>query len=326
MMTNAGELGRARATATRIFRSPRGSFIRAIATSSSPSTVSRAPPTISPITRRPAPDEKLRLLEEMRRTMLGETDAEPTAVALRAHHGRRAISARSMRSIFSLRFRRDVTKLRYGDWDDLMDYCRYSAMPVGRFVLDVHGEARATWPASDALCSALQVVNHLQDCGKDYRNLDRVYIPLDTFAAAGTGPEALGEARASPALLRAIAALAKRNAILLTRAKPFAAQIRDLRLALEVGVIQRLAEDLNRRLLDRDPLSERVHHRKSEAIACALSAVACFFGRAALAQIGAAGHRRRTSMTQDAAWAKSPANPLRSKRARKAVRSMPACA
>ena len=138
---------------------------------------------------------------------------------------------------------------------------------------------RAARPASDALCSALQVVNHLQDCGKDYRNLDRVYIPLDVFAASGTGPEALGEARASPALLAAIAAVAKRNAILLTRATPFAGQIRDCRLALEVGIIQRLAEDLNRRLLDRDPLSERVHHRKSEAVGLALSAAARVLGR-----------------------------------------------
>jgi squalene synthase HpnC len=224
------------------------------------------------------PDEKLRLLEEMRRTMLGETDAEPTSVALRAIMAPRNISPQHAVDLL-IAFSRDVTKLRYGDWDELMDYCRYSAMPVGRFVLDVHGEERWAWPASDALCSALQVVNHLQDCGKDYRDLDRVYIPLDIFAASGTGPEALGEARASPALLRAIAAVAKRNAILLTQAKPFAGQIRDFRLALEVGVIQRLAEDLNRRLLDRDPLSERVHHRKSEAIALALSAVACFFGR-----------------------------------------------
>jgi phytoene/squalene synthetase len=152
-------------------------------------------------------------------------------------------------------------------------------MPVGRFVLDVHGEERSAWPASDALCSALQVVNHLQDCGKDYRDLDRVYIPLDAFAASGIGPEALGEARASPALLGAIAAVAKRNAILLTRAEPFAGQIRDWRLALEVGVIQRLAQDLNRRLLNRDPLSERVHHRKSEAVGLALSAAARFLGR-----------------------------------------------
>ena len=63
----------------------------------------------------------------------------------------------------------DVTKLRYRDWDDLINYCSYSAMPVGRFVLDVHGESRSTWPANDALCAALQIINHLQDCGKDYR-------------------------------------------------------------------------------------------------------------------------------------------------------------
>ena len=62
-------------------------------------------------------------------------------------------------------------------------------MPVGRFVLDVHGESRATWPANDALCAALQIINHLQDCGKDYRNLNRVYIPLDAFAAAGAEVE-----------------------------------------------------------------------------------------------------------------------------------------
>jgi hydroxysqualene synthase len=224
------------------------------------------------------PDEKLRLLEEMRRTVLGETDAEPTAVALRAIMAARSLSPQHAVDLL-IAFSRDVTKLRYQDWDELMDYCRYSAMPVGRFVLDVHGEDRSAWPASDALCSALQVVNHLQDCGKDYRDLDRVYIPLDTFAAYGAGPEALGEARASPALLGAIAAIAERNASLLTQAKPFAGQIRDFRLALEVGVIQRLAEDLNRRLLNCDPLSERVHHRKSEAVGLALSAMAGFFGR-----------------------------------------------
>ena len=75
-------------------------------------------------------------------------------------------------------FRLDATKLRYRDWDDLMDYCRYSASPVGRQLLDLHGESRDTWPPSDALCSALQVLNHLQDCADDYRALDRVYLPL----------------------------------------------------------------------------------------------------------------------------------------------------
>jgi phytoene/squalene synthetase len=54
-------------------------------------------------------------------------------------------------------FRLDATKLRYRDWDDLMGYCRYSAAPVGRQLLDLHGERRDTWPAADALCAALQV-------------------------------------------------------------------------------------------------------------------------------------------------------------------------
>ena len=94
-----------------------------------------------------------------------------------------------MPPICSEAFRRDVTKLRYADWGELMDYCRYSAMPVGRYVLDVHGETRATWPLTDALCAALQIINHLQDCAKDYRALDRVYLPLDTMAAQGATPE-----------------------------------------------------------------------------------------------------------------------------------------
>ena len=134
-------------------------------------------------------------------------------------------------------FRMDVTKLRYENWDEVIHYCRYSAMPVGRFVLDVHGESTATWPASDALCAGLQVNNHLQDCGKDFRDLNRVYIPVDALAAAGAAPEELGASRASPKLLRCIHDLAARNACLLAEGEPFSAQIENTRLALEVAVI-----------------------------------------------------------------------------------------
>src|SRR5437762_7725043 len=102
----------------------------------------------------------------------------------------------------------DVTKLPYRDWDDLMNYCSFSAMPVGRYVLDLHGESRATWPANDALCAALQIINHLQDCGKDFRALDRVYIPQDALAAAGADVAALGEKEATLALRACIGRLA----------------------------------------------------------------------------------------------------------------------
>src|SRR5919107_1411517 len=96
-------------------------------------------------------------------------------VTLRTTLRERALSPGHARDLLKA-FRLDATKRRYRDWDDLMHYCAYSAMPVGRYVLDVHGESRATWPASDALCAALQVINHVQDCGADYRALDRVYI------------------------------------------------------------------------------------------------------------------------------------------------------
>ncbi len=218
---------------------------------------------------------KLELLEEMRATLQGECDAAPDALALRETlraHGLSNVHALDLLEAFG----RDVTKLRTANWGELMDYCRYSAMPVGRFVLDVHGEPKSAWPANDALCAGLQVINHLQDCAKDYRALDRVYIPQDFLAAAGLTVEALGEAKASPALKDVIGSLARRTAELIAQARPFASQIRDTRLALEVSIIQRLAEDLAARLVRRDPLSERVHHRRSETLALAASSIARF--------------------------------------------------
>ena len=217
------------------------------------------------------PHEKLAHLAIMRATLAGDRDDNPEALALRKVQEARGLTAQHGLDLLEA-FRRDVTKLRYADWADLMDYCRYSAAPVGRFVLDVHGESRASWPANDALCSALQVINHLQDCGKDYRDLDRVYIPRDHLQAVGIGPEALAEPKASPALKSVIADLAGRTAVLLGQSRTFAGMIGDVRLRLEVAVIQRLAEDLNRRLSVRDPLSERVRHSKAEAAALALSA------------------------------------------------------
>jgi hydroxysqualene synthase len=220
------------------------------------------------------PDEKLRLLDEMERTLLGELDSAPEAFALRKVLAEYRLSEQHALLLLEA-FRRDVTKLRYADWDELMDYCRYSAMPVGRFVLDVHGEDRATWPASDALCAALQVINHLQDCAKDYRELNRVYIPQDVLSDVAV----LGAEKASPQLLQTISSLAKRTESLLAQSKPFAGQIRDRRLALEVSMIQTFAEDLDRKLMRRDPLSERVHHRKLELMPLAFRAYLGFLGR-----------------------------------------------
>lgn len=208
-----------------------------------------------------APEEKLRLLEEMRATLAGESQASPEGERLRAVCLERGLDIQHGLDLLEA-FRRDVTKTSYANWDDLIDYCRYSAMPVGRFVLDVHGESRDLWPVNDALCAALQIVNHLQDCGKDWRNLKRVYLPDDVLGEAGVRPEAMGGKAASPALKAVIHSLALKNADLLARSRPFSRRIRDVRLALEVDLIQTLAEDLNAKLMRRDPLSQPVHHSR----------------------------------------------------------------
>ena len=214
--------------------------------------------------------EKLSRLAAMRRGLDGKGANEAMVLAdvMRAR-GLDPIHAHDLLDAFV----QDVTIDRYADWDSLIGYCRMSAMPVGRFVLDVHGEDRATWPLSDDLCAALQIINHLQDCGKDYRELDRVYLTTEALAAHGASIGELAAERASPALLATIRSLAERAAGLLLSSKGFARAIRDRRLAAEVAIIQRLAEDLNARLMVRDPLSQRVHHSTGEGVLLAVRAV-----------------------------------------------------
>lgn len=204
------------------------------------------------------PPDKLSLLDRLDAGLSGANDDDAAAVKLRAALAERNLSPKHAQDLLAA-FKLDVTKLRYRDWDDLISYCSLSAMPVGRFVCDVHGESRAVWPANDALCAALQIINHLQDCQSDYRNLDRVYVPQDALAASGTSVEALGEARASPALLDCLHKLAERTGHLLSKSDDFAVLINDRRLGLEVAVINSLAHRLTRILMARDPLSEHVH-------------------------------------------------------------------
>jgi squalene synthase HpnC len=212
-----------------------------------------------------APEAKLELMDGLEATLLGKTDRDPAALPLRAQLRERGLSPQHALDLLTA-FRRDVTQLRYRDWDDLMDYCRYSAMPVGRFVLDVHGESHATWDASDALCSALQVINHLQDCAKDYRALDRVYIPLDALQHHGLTVEALNAPRATPELRACLQSVARRTESLLPQAAQLPHRVSDLRLGVETAVIAAIARKLTDWLLVRDPLSERVHLRRAQAL------------------------------------------------------------
>lgn len=220
-----------------------------------------------------APADKLAHLDALEADLDGKGDRNPEAVALRHVLAADGLSSRHARDLLTA-FRLDVTKLRYANWDDLIEYCSFSAMPVGRFVLDVHGESQSTWSANDALCAALQIINHLQDCKQDFRDLDRVYVPLDSLAAHGLTVEALGDQKASPALRQCLRGLAEKTGRLLTSSDSFPDLIRDSRLSLEVAVIQRLAHRLTHLLMDRDPLSEPVHLGKAKVATLTFATVA----------------------------------------------------
>ncbi|HTH36083.1 MAG TPA: squalene synthase HpnC [Xanthobacteraceae bacterium] len=202
--------------------------------------------------------EKLKLLDRLEAGLLGSDDSDAVGVKLRGELAARNLSPKHAQDLLAA-FKLDVTKLRYRDWDDLIGYCTLSAMPVGRFVCDVHGESRDCWPANDALCAALQIINHLQDCKADYLNLDRVYIPQDALATNGATVEALNAPRATPALLQCLHGLAARTERLLGDSDDFAVMIADWRLGLEVSVINTLAHRLTQVLMRRDPLRDRVH-------------------------------------------------------------------
>jgi hydroxysqualene synthase len=225
--------------------------------------------------------DKLALLDSLEADLLGAAKPTDEAKRLRDALAARDLSTRHARDLLHA-FRMDVKKLRYRDWEDLMDYCSYSAMPVGRFVLDVHGESRDTWPSSDQLCAALQIINHVQDCGMDYRRLNRVYIPADALNRAGVTVEALGAAKASPALRRCFEAISYQISNLLRAAEPLATQVKDLRLGLEISVIHKLARALADRLSRRDPLSERPHLTAASVAGLSIVGIAQGLGRRAM--------------------------------------------
>lgn len=207
-----------------------------------------------------APEDKLRRLDAFRQTLKGETPPEGKVVP--AERLRLSLAETDVPIQHGLdlldAFSRDAVKPRTADWADLMDYCRLSASPVGRYLLDLHGEDRAGWQASDALCSALQVLNHLQDCAKDYRELDRVYLPADWLAAEGASLQDLAAPAATAGLRQVLNRCLEATEALLRQADELAPFLRNTRLALESAAITRLAWKLSSRLWRQDPVAQRV--------------------------------------------------------------------
>jgi len=220
-----------------------------------------------------AADDKVRRLDRMEAVLDGAPgDDSPAATKMRASLIETGVTFQHCRDILRA-FRLDATKLRYADWDDLMEYCRYSASPVGRQLLDLHGESHATWPPSDALCSALQVLNHLQDCAEDHRNLDRVYLPRQDLEACGARIDELQARALSPGLRCVIDRLLAETETLIWQARALPGRVKSPGLRRECAVIVNLAERLACRLRRGDPLASRVKLRPVDFAAALLIGV-----------------------------------------------------
>jgi squalene synthase HpnC len=220
----------------------------------------------------PAAD-KVRRLDIMEAVVLGQRDTgSPSALGLRASLAATGIDPRHSTDLL-VAFRQDATKLRYANWAELLDYCRFSAMPVGRHVLCLHGESEDTFPPSDALCASLQVLNHLQDLQKDLLALDRCYLPQDLLDRFGAGIDDLSRPYATPGLRAVIDALLDECDTLNRAARALPERVKDRRLRLETAVIVGLAERLAARLRRRDPLARRVKLTKPNTLAALLGAL-----------------------------------------------------
>lgn len=215
-------------------------------------------------------EEKVARLDAFENAVLGRADAEPDlakAHRMRESLGRTGVDPRHCTDLLAA-FKRDAIKLRYEDWDDLIGYCILSAAPVGRYLLDLHGGSRDGYAASDALCMALQVINHVQDCQADYRQLDRVYLPQDWMRRAGASVEDLDGARSGAPLREVLDLTLDATEVLLARARALPKGLVSRRLAMESGAILAIADRLVGMLRRGDPLESRIQLSKPRFLWC----------------------------------------------------------
>jgi hydroxysqualene synthase len=220
-------------------------------------------------------EEKPALLKRMDDALLGNGPIDDVTQYAAEHAlsaGQTGVTIDHARHLLQA-FTMDVTKQRYRNWSQLINYCLYSAAPVGRYLVDLHGCGDQPKKATDALCIALQILNHLQDCKDDYLEIDRVYIPEDMLRAQNIDVSALKADHASMELRAVLDAVLDRTDELLKHARTGPKQISHRGLRLETAVIIAIAEKLSKKLRHNDPIAGRVELSKMQKTLCALKGI-----------------------------------------------------
>lgn len=174
-------------------------------------------------------------------------------------------------------FKQDVEKKRYDSWEDLIDYCNKSASPVGRFVIDLHFFDRTEkckdidkiYLGCDNLCNSLQIINHIQDCKKDFLDLDRIYLPLEYFRKLNCSSQNLLAINERKKVLGILNICLENVEQLLKMSKKYIPLInKSFGLKKETYVIYNIAKKLNFLLKKNDPIKKNVKLSHIDLIFC----------------------------------------------------------
>ena len=224
-------------------------------------------------------DEKIRRLRAFESALKGE--AGFGAEFQKAHALRESMAATGVTtkhgSDLVAAFVQDAQKNRYATWDELLGYCALSANPVGRYLLDLHEEDPAGYRYSDALCTVLQIVNHLQDCADDKRELDRVYILTDWLAEENGEVDDIDRPALSEGLRAVMDRMLDGCEALMVDARKLPSALTSKHLAMESAIIVRLADRLISLLRNGDPLASRVALSKIDFASAGLRGAAAGF-------------------------------------------------
>lgn len=205
--------------------------------------------------------QKIQQLEELENIFLG----------LRKYKGKKLAFANRLRHNFEnenlstslvtdlmVAFRRDAEGFEYQTWGQLTDYCRYSAAPVGRFMLAIHDESPSTYLPGASLCTALQIVNHLQDIKYDWLNLRRLYLPSDLMQEYDVSSADLEKSQSTPQLQKLITRITSLTRGLLKEGALLPIIIRSRRLRFQVCIILSLTNIMLKKIEKGDLLSREL--------------------------------------------------------------------
>ena len=165
----------------------------------------------------------------------------------------------------------DASNKKYKNWNDLLYYCKFSANPVGRFVIDAVNERKnieKIYEASDSLCTALQIINHIQDCKKDFKELNRVYIPESFFKKYSLDKKTLRKSKSIENFERLKIEIVDNVLVSLRKTKLGLREIQSWRLRKETLIILNIAKRLCNLLKINDPLEKQIKLSRIDFIFC----------------------------------------------------------